>query len=1204
MLSKIYSRLIYIMAVLMMLPAITACEDDFPTNGIIVGPGESLVTGTVQFTPLMASLDGSGRAEPGDIISSIVRLSLVVYTPDGDNEPKLLDVYNLTSSQFTELEEPNTGVPSDWKPGDTKAEQSTKRYKVTIPEALHYGKYYIYAVANLGRDLTKEEVATPSKLQKIRVAWQSTVAADNQMFGYFVAGSNGASGPTDGVYSAPLITVNQPETALHAWLRRLASKVTICYSGSQLDDNVYVYVHKATIKQIPKECLLGESSAVCGKTEADTVNYIEGQSIYYNAQRKAVNEDKYPALSQYAQWMEINRSTPLAGAISTDNGVTTSHGESDLALFFYENMQGEFKDLPNKDEYDKRQDPASVGKGYLSIKPGDPDYKDKVPCGTYIEVEGFYINNNPDEMSSGKIIYRFMLGQDINYNYNCERNQHYKLTMNFIGKANQVDWHITYIEENPGIYAPTEFYMPYLYNHKVDMPIRLTGNPVRVTMQVVENNWAPYDSTQVDSVPLYTDNFKWAKDIYENTTQYPPAGNFSPAYQPSYGFNSGFYYGLRDGREFNVYTRSNLPNNLQGLTPPLPDEIMDESVYNDVAIFPEGRKVTPIWAGFLALTAPSGHENGTLAQLPTSIMNFRGNDDYNDFYNDQNTVNGIKDYYLGKGGRVSPNNYNTIAQHIVVLDDISDGSHSYVGTGGGLNTYSIKSNPATGGNDESKTLYVPLFTRSKAIGYISGFTGNNPYETFCRKATLRITGEFELTSGERRTIVKEVRILQERRIVNPKAIWRRYDNPGTFQVELKLQKSPGSATFEPLTSKGPWEAYFCPAGSSADVAGTSPYFEVSGGEKKDGNKVKGSTGSFIKFNISFKQQLPNASDTQCGRVVVKYHGGYCEHVIFLRQGYDSPIALVDNPYTVDGVSHAPAKWSSYNVFKFTAGNLHASSGAEGELAISPCEAGSLFKQGNYLQGILEENYIQYPLLTPLNGGTLKLTDGTYTQWGVIPSYVWGGWGSSPVAGNWVWSNVKVNISNEDREYRFPVYEDYQALLDQDCDFGYGVLYGDGTSTTLTSANDAFTYLNTANEQNNVSDKGMRGVIVYNPRNMNQVFFPIGAGGVGRRTNKVDDPESKGYLRYAAIAQLLSWNENSSEGSMHWKGYNQYRPICYDIISSPGAMYWLKKPYGDKVAWDMNYFDMSFNAQDYALLNGGLNSSYGSDAVRIRLVRDE
>ena len=111
--------------------------------------------------------------------------------------------------------------------------------------------------------------------------------------------------------------------------------------------------------------------------------------------------------------------------------------------------------------------------------------------GSYIEVEGYYLSQNKNNIGSGPIKYRFMLGKNTTYNFNAQRNHHYKVTLKFHGWANQPEWHIDYVEENPGLYTPDRFYMPYLYNQKADFPVKLNGKCKSLKMEIVENAWGP-----------------------------------------------------------------------------------------------------------------------------------------------------------------------------------------------------------------------------------------------------------------------------------------------------------------------------------------------------------------------------------------------------------------------------------------------------------------------------------------------------------------------------------------------------------------------------------------------------------------------------------------------------------------------------------------------------------------------------------------
>ena len=117
-----------------------------------------------------------------------------------------------------------------------------------------------------------------------------------------------------------------------------------------------------------------------------------------------------------------------------------------------------------------------------------------MPYGTYIEVDAYYVSVNPEKVGSGNIKYRFMLGKDTQTDYNAERNHHYKLTLKFKNYANDADWHIEYEEPEPGIEVPNPYYISYLYNHSMMLPLKVkTGGHKlgKIEARIVDNRWVP-----------------------------------------------------------------------------------------------------------------------------------------------------------------------------------------------------------------------------------------------------------------------------------------------------------------------------------------------------------------------------------------------------------------------------------------------------------------------------------------------------------------------------------------------------------------------------------------------------------------------------------------------------------------------------------------------------------------------------------------
>ena len=177
------------------------------------------------------------------------------------------------------------------------------------------------------------------------------------------------------------------------------------------------------------------------------------------------------------------------------------HTETAPALFFFENMQGE---VPDKDKNGKLQDGKlqdSDGDGEIDhpdgYKPDSEDYKDGLRYGTYIEVEAEYDAKTLGHIGRGDIKYRFMIGKNVTTNCDAERNHHYKLTLRFLGNANEVDWHIEY-DETPGFYGPNPYFVSYSYNRMTTYPIKIAGEiDGDVTMTIIQNAWWPNNAKDI-----------------------------------------------------------------------------------------------------------------------------------------------------------------------------------------------------------------------------------------------------------------------------------------------------------------------------------------------------------------------------------------------------------------------------------------------------------------------------------------------------------------------------------------------------------------------------------------------------------------------------------------------------------------------------------------------------------------------------------
>lgn len=1215
----------------------TSCVDDFKFYEEI-GEGEALVTATVKFHPLISSevKDQESRT-PGNAITKIENFQIFIY-----NDKNEL-IANKVFKKGTFKIEKHSDMPTDLKDGDM-AESEAECTTVSLG-TMPYGRYKMYVVANYLKSgefyvITDEEAETPLKLKNLKSDWnQTNISANAQMFGWF-----SPEDKSEGE-DAPVLVIKDPQVSLNAWIKRLASKVTIVYDGHGLHQGINIYVRSVSIRDIPLTCVLGFDKEMLPENERETnPRKINGNSpdnkdqliaepdsgilyyktIYQSGYSNEVDEVITSAIDPFnnngnnftiqdcKKLLTINKSVKAAGAVEVDgnhqlkldsNGNPVAHQETMQALFFYENCQGDYADYPDKKLYNK--DPYSddvgkpqdyTGENYDELKENFKDeqgvYKDNVPYGTYIEVDAYYESTNPANQTNGPrpIKYRFMLGQDVTYNYNALRNRHYKLTLSFRGYANQPEWHIVYDEEDPGLYPRDEYYVSYLYNSRHDMPIRLTGKPYRVTLQIIENSWAPYDKDQDDEValtyngttygqtnnlasdgtypPSTVNEFRWYRELYtqHKTTDY----SFKPT--------GDFYYGLR--------TRSDMKSkDYITYSPPLPDDLMS-------------KKVSPIWVGFLALQVPKAYETYS-SILPTSIA-------HTEQYDQPITIQNMRDYYCGRGGIDSEHNnknedfklYECSYEFDNDLPTEIDVPKQIVAHKGdladGRNAATLVKN-----GDGSYTITPPLFTMPKDIGKISGFSGNNPYESFQRKAVVLVTAYYHLPDRDVK-IVKQVPVFQVERLVNPKGVWRTGKNTKPFNVRLMYLDNYTDANYKQVKSDGEWSAWIATPKEEDSPRKDASIFLTGGDEKDEKGVIHGNDGSFVDFTINF--HTGDDLSSHCEKVIVKYNSNSCEHAILVRRGYDEVVQLADaehydtnnNEDPNDNVK--PALWSSFNVFAFEENvsgaslpntdnpttNLPGSNlDMRALLTINPLALGTLFKRGNYVQGIAISNNAanQYPVLVPVGNNNLTLIkmnkDGeadfsSSASWSNIKGII----ANDNNARNWEWSTFTSTYNDQKRKYDLPTYADAEAILK--LDIAAGVVYADGASETLSNVRQATGYFNTTNNLDESTD-GMRGIIVYNSSNFNQIFFPIGYSGYGRRTVQFTNGNN-GYLRYGAVYYCLRSTSTNQA--------NQYRPISFNNPGAPGALYWLKKAFGTGgnpyAALDINYFDLNLSTYNAVL----------------------
>lgn len=495
-------RLYYILAFILLFIGLSSCEDERIYDPSFIGEGEATIAAEITFTPLQAALSRAveGGTE-GNAIKEIESLCLIFYNENGNLYRKVyLNDGEFETSNITDNPSDRPSSPSEAPDatGEHRAEKTTRRAKVAIPN-IHYGRYYIYAIANVPESFfTDDVIKNANNLKNLRMKWdEDNISLNNQMFGYFSTKNN------CGGFNADLITVNRENVSLHAWVRRLASKVTVAFDGSRLNEDVYIYIKSVQIKDIPDSCFIGKENV-----PNDTKKLItEGQTIIYGTTGPYNETYKARITKGHPVW-GADEAAAENEALSLTEKIAAQHTETTRALYFYENMQDKGVDGTASDKFQivtgDQIDPNNPKPSYPdgNTKPdGTPEkdpsntgYKDNKIHGTYIEVTAYYESKNVGDVTKGDIVYRFMLGKDNKTDFNAERNYHYKLTMHFNKYANDVDWHIEY-SRTPGIEGANPYYVSYLYNHSMGYPIQVNTEPgvyvVGLKGEIVSNGWAP-----------------------------------------------------------------------------------------------------------------------------------------------------------------------------------------------------------------------------------------------------------------------------------------------------------------------------------------------------------------------------------------------------------------------------------------------------------------------------------------------------------------------------------------------------------------------------------------------------------------------------------------------------------------------------------------------------------------------------------------
>lgn len=1209
---SIFSLLIILLAVF------SSCKDDLLFDDEYIGEGKSIISATVTFNPLTVStLSRATGGTEGDAIKAINNITVLLYDESGDlcGEPFFIPVTSQNTSENTSVS--TDGVGSN----EHQAEEKTSSVSFKL-KGVNFGKYYMYAVANVPdlyfSETNRENYATVSNLKSNIFTWNSeNIASNNQMFGYFSTDDRSKG------FDASPITIKKPTQELHAWIRRLTSKVTVAFDGNNLKPGVQIFIKSVRIKDIPRYCFLGKVNTppydVPGYTEEDKQAAAEklpldqvlisspGQIMDYCPD--GFDPETATSESYTADWPGlVSKDHPINGfnpeIVASNNfandkaKLAALHGENINALYFYENMQGQGEhgtptdkkqDVGNPDDNTGNHANSSVS--YPDgVDPTDIAWKDAKKYGTYIEVQAYYRALNTDgtlntNEGEGPITYRFMLGKDTHLDYDAERNYHYKLTLCFNGWANDVDWHIDYKKETQELRFPHPFYISYLYDHMSMIPMEFDAPQDAVIKEVkariIKNDWYPSSAIA-----------EWG-----------------------------------EGKTDAIGTSSEMK--LVFPEQPGTDQYSQYARYVDAPILMHDYM---IWNGFLSLEPPF---HSTTAPTPEGSLNPE-----------------IQTTWFNQGGWQPP---------LATADSISTLASNNVATVNALNFFSENSGnqsfkiyPEDACNISTEPLYevmdiykqleskgklhiswangtfyvkLPIFTRARQLIGVTGFTGNNPYYGYYREARVQVEITYEI-GGKTKTLTSRyvydpdqtvskpdedyIQVQQVRRIVNPKGVYRSATNTNPFHVNLGVLADEDDTEFTWLESRGPWRAYVVmqTGGNFVTLSGSGTYANYTfkfNGQTRTVRSIEGKSDSSIDFTINFHGE--STAQPRYALIRVEYNYNSCYHVIFVRQGYQA-----------DRITAGGPKWCIGNLV------------AKGKIADNPLDEGSLFRYGNLARGIKAVSNVNGWAGNNLKivpndffynkGVSLKFTDGKTGNWSDVAS------GTLPATSVENTPDFSESFTIDGKTYHIATYDDYMSLLaPSDIDErnwniknAYGVCYGDGASSTSQSVLDAFGYLQDEEEVDNPKTraealkKGMRGCFVYNADNGNNLFFPIGNSGYGlRKTSSSFWPKYEnengteetvtGLLRYSSHDR---WGYfNTTVGS--YDPYGLYMaPLFLDIFRSNGALYWfgVGASAGGYYypAWDINYSTFDFNPISDKNVMGGDNPE-NTDACFIRCVEE-
>ncbi|WP_233567007.1 fimbrial protein [Parabacteroides sp. AM58-2XD] len=347
-----------ILASLAMIVTFVGCTDDF-INTEEIPDAKVKIKGEVIFKPLVTT-----------------KVQTRTEAPEGTKYKGIKSLYVFFFDSKGTL---NKDYSGDVNFTPTPSEGSTHEH-VTFTKEIQTGEYYIYAVANISdeqkSDLTKVE--TIEGLKKFKLVWNDDITKDLEMFGVFKLGGAGTTPGNEGFEADELLTITPTTKNIHSWVRRAVSKVTVDFDGTNLKEDVTVYIKNAVLKDVASGALLGTNSfAVNVDNTENTDNTDNTNNIICTSSDYSIS---YGKGDDYNSWPTVTKTQTFTPNIWEDSSVTSFHDDNAKALPCYENMQGTHEDKSKLQDTD--------GDGIIDSKT-----KDGVDNGTYLEVEGYYVAN-------------------------------------------------------------------------------------------------------------------------------------------------------------------------------------------------------------------------------------------------------------------------------------------------------------------------------------------------------------------------------------------------------------------------------------------------------------------------------------------------------------------------------------------------------------------------------------------------------------------------------------------------------------------------------------------------------------------------------------------------------------------------------------------------------------------------------------------